>query len=65
MSNQDPSPSAAPTISPERRAVYLGRRAQDLALLNAAIQEKDFGTIGSIAHKIKGSARLFGFNNLS
>ncbi len=68
---KDDSPSQPSTehhvslnISPERRATYLTRRKEDLKALKIAFEKSDTETIRSIAHRIKGSARLFGFESL-
>lgn len=52
---------AGPEISEERRKTYLSRREKDLEDLYAALKKKDYSSIGHLAHKMKGSARLFGF----
>lgn len=59
--NNRENPVAGPEISDERRKVYLSRREKDLEDLYAALALNDYSSIGHLAHKMKGSARLFGF----
>jgi HPt (histidine-containing phosphotransfer) domain-containing protein len=51
-------------MTPERKERYLSRRQEDLTACWAALRESDFKALQDVAHKVKGTARSFGFNDL-
>jgi len=51
-------------ISAEAIQKYLNRRKEDLDKLKVALDEKNFTSIGEVAHQIKGNAATFGFEEL-
>lgn len=51
-------------LSPERKRFYLIRREDDSQDLKTALLENNYLRICDIGHRIKGSARLFGFLEL-
>lgn len=43
---------------------FIRNRQQDLKLIKSAYEQKDYDTIASVCHKLKGFATPFGFTNL-
>lgn len=57
--------SLCPEIPIDMRVRYLQKRAQDVALCETALQQADFESIQSLAHRMKGNGTTFGFPEIS
>jgi HPt (histidine-containing phosphotransfer) domain-containing protein len=60
----DPASSPDPALA-DLLPAFLLRRAEDARLLRIALDRRDYATIGSIGHRLKGLGSTYGFDPIS
>jgi CheY-like chemotaxis protein/HPt (histidine-containing phosphotransfer) domain-containing protein len=63
----EPPPSGQAGLDPdviEMQPAYIRNREKDLSVMRSAWSGGNLAAVGAIAHRVKGSAGAFGFNNL-